>query len=79
MLKESNARIIVIDPGHGGKNSGNIGMDGVKEKNIALKLALKILLLNKKMISKFTEGSKPVSEYGQLLPINPLKALKPIP
>jgi N-acetylmuramoyl-L-alanine amidase len=39
---------IVIDPGHGGKDSGAIGYYDLKEKDITLKLALEILNLNSK-------------------------------
>jgi N-acetylmuramoyl-L-alanine amidase len=34
-------KIIVIDAGHGGKDSGAVGTRGLKEKNIVLKTALK--------------------------------------
>jgi len=34
--------VIVIDAGHGGKDSGTIGVDGVKEKDITLAVALKL-------------------------------------
>ncbi len=33
---------VVIDPGHGGKDSGTIGVDGIKEKNINLAIGLKL-------------------------------------
>ena len=33
---------IVIDPGHGGKDPGAIGVSGIKEKNVALGMALKL-------------------------------------
>ncbi|MCZ7556979.1 MAG: N-acetylmuramoyl-L-alanine amidase [Bacteroidia bacterium] len=33
---------IVIDPGHGGKDPGAIGVSGIKEKNITLGMALKL-------------------------------------
>lgn len=36
------ARRIIIDPGHGGKDPGAIGPDGLLEKNITLKVALKL-------------------------------------
>lgn len=35
----SSQRIIVIDPGHGGKDAGAIGRRGLQEKDITLKLA----------------------------------------
>lgn len=40
--------VIVIDPGHGGKDTGALGRDGVKEKNIALAIAKQLTVrLNK--------------------------------
>tara|TARA_R110002049_G_scaffold133066_1_gene292478 strand:- start:9489 stop:10172 length:684 start_codon:yes stop_codon:yes gene_type:complete len=41
-------KVIVIDPGHGGKDSGAIGINGVKEKEVVLNIALEILKLNEK-------------------------------
>lgn len=34
-------RIIVLDPGHGGSDSGAVGPTGVKEKNVSLAVSLK--------------------------------------
>jgi len=34
--------VIVIDPGHGGKDPGAIGLNGIKEKDINLNVALKL-------------------------------------
>lgn len=34
--------VIVIDPGHGGKDAGAIGINGVKEKDVNLGVALKL-------------------------------------
>lgn len=34
--------VIVIDPGHGGMDGGKVGVNGVKEKEINLKISLKI-------------------------------------
>lgn len=34
--------VIVIDPGHGGKDPGTIGVRGTKEKNVTLAVALKL-------------------------------------
>ncbi|TLP71749.1 N-acetylmuramoyl-L-alanine amidase, partial [Maribacter sp. ACAM166] len=37
---------IIIDVGHGGNDSGAIGMNGIKEKDIVLAIALEVLRLN---------------------------------
>ena len=39
---------IVIDVGHGGKDAGAIGVNGIQEKDIVLDIALEILKLNEK-------------------------------
>ncbi len=38
--------VIVIDPGHGGKDSGAIGVNGTYEKDVVLNVAQEILKLN---------------------------------
>jgi N-acetylmuramoyl-L-alanine amidase len=46
--QETSARkIIVIDPGHGGKDSGAIGLNGIMEKEVVLKIGSEICALNK--------------------------------
>lgn len=40
-------KIIVIDPGHGGKDSGAIGKNELQEKEVVLNIAEAILKLNK--------------------------------
>lgn len=42
-------KTIIIDPGHGGKDSGAIGVNGVLEKDVVLKVAKEILVLNKSL------------------------------
>ncbi len=43
-------RTVVIDPGHGGKDPGTIGYKGIKEKDVALRIAKKLkTLLEKKL------------------------------
>tara|TARA_Y100000815_G_scaffold266188_1_gene284096 strand:- start:712 stop:1347 length:636 start_codon:yes stop_codon:yes gene_type:complete len=37
---------IVLDPGHGGKDSGAIGINGIQEKDVVLSIATEILKLN---------------------------------
>lgn len=38
--------VIVIDPGHGGPDSGAIGINGVQEKDMVLNIAKKMVTLN---------------------------------
>lgn len=45
---QSRARVVVIDAGHGGINSGTIGVDGLLEKNLVLDEALRL----KKVLQK---------------------------
>lgn len=45
---ESGSKVIIIDPGHGGRDPGAIGINEMKEKDIVLNLAKEILKLNKK-------------------------------
>ena len=40
---------IVIDVGHGGKDSGAIGINGIKEKDVVLNIAWEILRLNEQL------------------------------
>ncbi|MCP9200572.1 N-acetylmuramoyl-L-alanine amidase [Gramella sp. GC03-9] len=42
-------KIIVIDPGHGGKDSGAVGINGVQEKDVVLNIANEILRLNENL------------------------------
>jgi len=39
-------RIIVIDPGHGGKDPGAVGVNGILEKDVVLKIAKQTAELN---------------------------------
>ncbi len=43
---QTKKQIIVIDPGHGGKDSGAVGINGIQEKDIVLKIAKQIIELN---------------------------------
>ncbi|NLE00754.1 MAG: N-acetylmuramoyl-L-alanine amidase [Fibrobacter sp.] len=47
-LQTDSIKTIVIDPGHGGKDPGAIGPGGVKEKDVALAIALEVRSLLKK-------------------------------
>lgn len=39
-------KIVVIDPGHGGHDSGALGINGISEKDIVLRIALETEALN---------------------------------
>ncbi|WNH11994.1 N-acetylmuramoyl-L-alanine amidase family protein [Thalassobellus suaedae] len=46
-------KIVVIDPGHGGTDSGAIGLNGIMEKDIVLSIAKEMVRLNKNTKSDF--------------------------
>ena len=46
---QSKKSIVVIDPGHGGKDAGATTRNGIKEKDIALDIASKIVVLNNQL------------------------------
>ncbi len=41
-IPQKKGTIVVIDPGHGGKDPGAIGHDGIKEKDVVLGVSLKL-------------------------------------
>ena len=42
-------KVVVIDPGHGGTDSGAIGVNGIYEKDVVLNVAKEVLKLNKSL------------------------------
>ena len=52
--KGNRKTIIVIDPGHGGTDSGAIGINGIQEKDVVLKIAKEIVRLNEEPIWRVT-------------------------
>ena len=44
-------KVIVIDPGHGGKDAGAIGINGLQEKHVVLNIAHEILRWNKMLLN----------------------------
>ena len=46
---QSKKPIVVIDPGHGGKDAGATARNGIKEKDITLGIASKIVVLNNQL------------------------------
>lgn len=43
-------KVIVIDPGHGGKDTGAIGINNIQEKEVVLNVSKEILKLNKAIL-----------------------------
>lgn len=41
--------VIVLDPGHGGRDSGAIGINGIREKDIALAVGKEVVRLNREL------------------------------
>ena len=54
-----NKPLIIIDPGHGGKDTGALGLGGIQEKDIILSISQRVgqLLENKGMQVMFTRNS----------------------
>ncbi|WP_268225165.1 N-acetylmuramoyl-L-alanine amidase family protein [Sinomicrobium oceani] len=52
---EGESKIVVIDPGHGGTDSGAIGVNGIREKDITLQIALEVIRANQKSRTKNVE------------------------
>lgn len=46
-------KVVVIDPGHGGRDSGAIGLNRIMEKDIVLSIAKEMVRLNKNTKSDF--------------------------
>ncbi len=44
-------KVVVIDVGHGGNDTGAIGINGIKEKDVVLDIAKHIIQLNKTVLS----------------------------
>ncbi len=44
-------KVIIVDPGHGGKDSGGIGKNGIQEKDVVLSIAKEIIRLNKTLLN----------------------------
>lgn len=44
-------KVIVVDPGHGGKDTGAIDANRIQEKDVALRIAKEIIRLNKTLLN----------------------------
>lgn len=47
--------IVIIDPGHGGTDSGAIGINGIKEKEVVLQIAREVMRLNGELFNDTLE------------------------
>ncbi|GBF20630.1 N-acetylmuramoyl-L-alanine amidase LytC precursor [Arenibacter sp. NBRC 103722] len=47
--QENRRQMVILDPGHGGVDSGAIGINGIKEKDIVLEVAKEAIRLNKEL------------------------------
>lgn len=45
-------QIIIVDPGHGGTDSGAVGINGLKEKDLTLKIARAIVHYNRILLNQ---------------------------
>ncbi len=69
----STQKLIVIDVGHGGKDSGAIGINGIQEKDVALNIANAILKLNDELdkpldiyLTRYTDTLISISDRTKL-------------
>jgi len=51
----TNRKIVVIDPGHGGIDSGATAVNGLQEKDVVFKIAMEILRLNRELYNDTLE------------------------
>ncbi|MCG2462854.1 N-acetylmuramoyl-L-alanine amidase [Flavobacteriaceae bacterium F89] len=58
-------KVVVIDPGHGGKDFGAVGENGIMEKEVALEVAKQILILNNTLFDN--EIDIYLTRYGDTL------------
>jgi len=56
---------VVLDPGHGGRDSGAVGPLGIREKDVALDIALECLRLNRDLFADSLELY--LTRYGDTL------------
>ena len=73
-VEQQKKSIVIIDPGHGGKDAGATTINGIKEKDIALSIASKIVVLNNKLVenplvlflTRYTDTLIPLRNRTQL-------------
>ncbi|MEP5339261.1 MAG: N-acetylmuramoyl-L-alanine amidase [Algibacter sp.] len=67
-------KVIVIDPGHGGKDSGAIGVNTILEKDVVLNISKEILKLNQSLfdneldiyLTRYNDSLISLSDRGRL-------------
>ena len=64
--EEADHPIIVLDPGHGGIDTGAVGVDGIYEKKVVLEFAL---LLKKKLEAKGTYDVRMTRDDDRFIPL----------
>ena len=47
--------IVILDPGHGGKDSGAVGINGIKEKEVVFNIAKEVVRLNRELFNDTLE------------------------
>ena len=56
LAQERNQKpIVIIDPGHGGKDSGAVGINGIQEKEVVLQIAKEVVRLNRELFNDSLE------------------------
>ncbi|WP_222937484.1 N-acetylmuramoyl-L-alanine amidase [Cytophaga sp. FL35] len=59
--------IVIIDPGHGGSDTGAIGIKGLKEKDVVINTAKEVVRLNRELFSDSLEISYSILGYAYFL------------
>jgi N-acetylmuramoyl-L-alanine amidase len=54
-FKENSKKVVVIDPGHGGLDSGATGINGILEKDVVLKIAKEMVRYNQNFLDNAFE------------------------
>ena len=70
-------KVVIIDPGHGGKDSGAIGINGTYEKDVVLNVAKEVLNLNNSLfdnefaiyLTRYTDTLISLSDRSRLTKI----------
>ena len=47
--------IVIIDPGHGGSDTGAVGINGLKEKDVVIDIAKEVVRLSRELFNDSLE------------------------